>query len=208
MTELSGGAGEINMTHTDMTEGGLYTTQQVQEFTKLLNYPRAKTVVANTLYREACHQNQNEVCTSFQETLGLVDNQPTNLFNLRSRILTFLHNFGDAASILVAVFVIGSIFKYLVDLIISCVTLRHVVGRRRWWQPLVPLKWIVSYDYGQASRAARREQQREQQERETEFRNLREQEDQAYQEEGNVSTEDQDTKLLDQLQQDPGFRPG
>ena len=208
MTELSGGAGEFNMTHTDMTEGGLYTTQQVQEFTKLLNYPRAKTVVANTLYREACHQNQNEVCTSFQETLGLVDNQPTNLFNLRSRILTFLHNFGDAASILVAVFVIGSIFKYLVDLIISCVTLRHVVGRRRWWQPLIPLKWVVSYDYGQASRAARQEQKREQKERETEFLNLRSQDHSGHEDPEHVAMDDQDTKLLHDLETDPGFTSG
>ena len=206
MTDIPKG-GDFNLTHTDMTEGGLYTTQQVQEFAKLLNYPRAKTVVANTLYREACHQNQNEACISFQETLGPLD-KPTNLFSLKSWIRNFLRDFGDVAAIFVSVFLIGMILKYVVDLVISCVTLRHVVGRRRWWQPLVPLKWIVSYDYGQASRAARREQQREQQERETEFRNLREQEDQAYQEEGNVSTEDQDTKLLDQLQQDPGFRPG
>ena len=206
MTDIPKG-GDFNLTHTDMTEGGLYTTQQVQEFAKLLNYPRAKTVVANTLYREACHQNQNEACISFQETLGPLD-KPTNLFSLKSWIRNFLRDFGDVAAIFVSVYLIGMILKYVVDLVISCVTLRHVVGRRRWWQPLVPLKWIVSYDYGQASRAARREQQREQQERETEFRNLREQEDQAYQEEGNISTEDQDTKLLDQLQQDSGFRPG
>ena len=197
--------GDFNLNHTDMTEGGLYTTQQVQEFTKLLNYPRAKTVVANTLYREACQENPNEVCTPFQEMLGPLGSQPTNFFTLRARIKTFLHDFGEPAAIFVAVYLIGAILKYVVDLVISCVTLRHVVGRRRWWQPLLPLKWIVSYDYGQASRAARKEQKQEQKERETEFRNLREQVNSEYEEQENVATEEQDKKLLDELEQDPGF---
>ena len=203
----------FNLTHEDMSEGGLYTKQQLDEFAKLLDYPRTKALVANSMYREVCHNNDNDICVSFTETLGPAIESPTNLFNLRSKLMTFLHNFGDAAAIMIACYLIGFWIKNLVDVMVSCVTLRHVAGRRRWWQPLMPIKWVVSYDYGRASRQARKEQKEEQQERAAEMRLLRQRgvSDQLLHQQGtsdqHLSTiEEQDIKLLDDLQNDDGFK--
>ena len=117
--------------------------------------------------------------------------------------MSFLHTFGDAAAIAIACYCIGILLKSLVDMMVACVTLRHVTGRRRWWQPLVPLKWVVSYDYGRASRQARKQQKEEQQERAAEMRILSQQ---GTSDQHLSTTEEQDTKLLDDLQNDEGFK--
>ena len=199
VTEIEG---NLNLTHVDMSEGGLYTNQQLAEFTKLLEYPRAKALVANSIYREACHDNHEEVCVSFTEILGPVKEDPTNLFKLRSRVILFLHNFGEAAASLIAIYILGLGLKWLVDTMVACITLRHVAGRRRWWQPLIPLKWVVSYDYGRASSQARKQQREEQQERAAEMQHLQRQE--GHHQHVPID-EEQDRRLLDELQKDEGF---
>ena len=187
----------FDISHEDMEQGGLYTNDQLNEFTKLLNYPRTKTVVANSILQEACHLNRNDVCTTFMETLGPPEDAPTNILNLRSKILSFLHNFREASAIFIAVYIIGAAVKGLLDTIVSCVTLRHVEGRRRWWQPLLPVKWIVSYDYGQASARAKYQQRTEQRERAFEFKTLREN---AYD-----NLEANNDSIVDDLGRNPGF---
>jgi len=195
-------SGALNLTHEDMSEGGLYTKQQLEEFTKLLDYPRTKALVANSIYQEACYKNNHGICASFTESLGPVTENPTNFFYIRTAILAFLHNFGDAAAVLIACYVIGIWLKVLIDTIVSCVTLRHVAGRRRWWQPLMPIKWVVSYDYGRASRQAKRQHEEEQHELDAEMRLPKHQKTSDQ----HLSTiEEQDIKLMDDLQKDEGF---
>ena len=83
-----------------------------------------------------------------------------------------------------------------------------------WWaggaggSPSSHSKGVVSYDYGQASRAAKQEQKREQKERETEFLNLRSQDHSGQEDPEHVAMDDQDTKLLHELETDPGFTSG
>ena len=76
------------------------------------------------------------------------------------------------------------------------------MGRRRWWQPLIPLKWVVSYDYGRASSQARKQQREEQQERAAEMQHLQRQE--GHHQHVPID-EEQDRRLLDELQKDEGF---
>ena len=200
--EVTGG--HFNLTHEDMSEGGLYTASQLAEFTRLLDYPRTKALVANSIYQEACVGNKDHVCLAFTETLGHTMGSPTNLLNLRNKVLTFLHTFGEASAICIVCYFLGMWIKALVDIAVSCVTLRHVAGRRRWWMPLVPLSWTISYDYGQASRQARKQQQQEErQEQAEEMRHLRQQ---ALSDHHLSTIEEQDKNLLSALEHDEGFK--
>ena len=186
----------FTLTHEDMSEGGLYTPQQLDDFTRQLQYPLNRALVANSIYQEACASNPHEVCTAFTESLGSQVESSTNLLNLRGKVLRFLHDFGETAAIFIACYVIGTWLKVLADVLVACVTLRHVEGRRRWWQPITPLKWIISYDYGRVSQQARQQQQDG-----TAGAGLLQQQATPI-----PAPQDADAKLLDDLQLDEGFQ--
>ena len=147
----------LNWTHIDMASGGLYTPTQLEDFQRLLNYPRAKKVIADHLVHEVCNNNNdNGLCNGFNRIAGETTHTPAGLLNAwRGKIIRFLHNFGETCAAIIGVYVLISMGIWVAGCIWSCRTLRGVQGRRRWLQPLLPTKWVVNYDYGAAARAAR-----------------------------------------------------
>ena len=150
----------MNWSHIDMASGGLYTPTQLEDFQRLLNYPRAKKVVADHLVHEVCHSSDSGMCSGFNQFLDKTST--TSLMgNLRSKVLQFLHNFGETCAAIIGVYVLGSMVMWMAGFIWSCRTLQGVKGRRRWIQPFLPTKWVVNYDYDAAARAARAEMEQE-----------------------------------------------
>ena len=186
-----------NWTHIDMASGGLYTPTQLEDFQRLLNYPRAKKVIADHMVHEVCRDNDHILCNSFNRIAGEAEPQGL-LDSWRGRIIRFLHNFGETCAIIIALYVLTSIILWLAGCIWSCRTLQGVQGRRRWIQPLLPIKWVVSYDYGIASRQARKEEE-EQRRRNVEMGPVPQQGVQGHHV---LVDEEQDTKLLADLQED------
>ena len=86
--------------------------------------------------------------------------EKTDIFNFREHLLTFIHTFGEIASIIVAGWMLGHILVWLSKLAINAITLRGVVGIRRVGQLLCPTV-VINYDYGKLTRAAKRRQQEE-----------------------------------------------
>merc|ERR1711989_119776 len=58
-----------NWSHIDMASGGLYTPVQLEDFQRLLDYPRAKKVVADHMVHEVCQGNDNVMCEGFNRIL-------------------------------------------------------------------------------------------------------------------------------------------
>ena len=138
-----------------MTTGGLYTPTQLEDFQRLLNYPRAKKVVADHLVHEVCHSSDSDMCSGFNQILRTPTAPLSLMNNWKSKVLEFLHEFGETCAVIIGVKWIGSFILWVAGCIWSCQTLQGVTGRRRWIQPLLPTKWVVNYDYGAAARAAR-----------------------------------------------------
>ena len=100
------------------------------------------------------------VCSGFNRIVGKTTT-PSLMGNFRSKVLQFLHNFGETCAAIIGVYVIVSIIVWVAGCIWSCRTLQGVKGRRRWIQPFLPTKWVVNYDYGRAAKAARAEMEQE-----------------------------------------------
>jgi hypothetical protein len=172
---------EVN--HTDMSTGGLYTTEQLTKFGQLLNYPKITAAVTDSVLHQICVDNQHTLCQDLRQGLG--EGHPlamSPIFNFRHRFITFLHNFGEAAAILVALYTIGSAAIWISSTIFNCFQLRHLAGARKWLQPFCPLLHITR-DYGRTARMAaqrRREEEAAQEEEERDAQIIQElQEDDA-----------------------------
>ena len=184
----------LNWTHIDMASGGLYTEDQIEDFQRLLNYPRAKKVIADHLVHEVCQRSNMGLCNGFNRMAG----ESTNLGLLeewRGKVLNFLREFGDISATILGIYVLTMIVMWIAGRIWSCWALQGVAGRRRWIQPLLPTKWIVDFDYGVASRAARRNQRQEHTNEGAEFSSFNDLK----------ARDDYDNKLLGELREDEGF---
>ena len=113
----------------------------------------------------------------------------------RGKVLNFLREFGDISATIIGIYVLTMIVMWIAGRIWSCWALQGVAGRRRWIQPLLPTKWIVDFDYGVASRAARRNQRQEHTNEGAEFSSFNDLK----------ARDDYDNKLLGELREDEGF---
>ena len=206
----------LNWSHIDMASGGLYTPVQLEDFQRLLDYPRAKKVVADHMVHEVCQGNDNEMCEGFNRILK--DNTlPGLMWNWKSETLKLLHEFGVTCAAIIGVYWIGSFFMWIAGCIWSCRTLQGVRGRRRWIQPLLPTKWVVNYDYGAAARAARADMDKEHSRQVHDNDGVELAEADQFQPRTDERAllypslkklqgrEEQDQKILRELQEDPGF---
>ena len=71
---------KISINHTDMSEGGVYTQDQVEEFLRLLNYPKVWQAIKHRVVNELCDQSDHYLCLKLRDTIGTTDKK-TNIFN-------------------------------------------------------------------------------------------------------------------------------
>ena len=91
--------------HVDMSEGGLYTSTQLKDFTRLVTYPKVRKAVKHNMISTVCTNNPHKLCPDFNGAFGTVKPADVvSVFNLRSTILGFIHNFGEAAAALIGVY--------------------------------------------------------------------------------------------------------
>ena len=146
--------GNVRINHTDMSTGGIYTEDQVTEFTKLLTYPKVRRALKNGIIHEVCVNNEHHLCGQLKETMGSEVRTLVPILNIRQRLLTFLHTFGEAAAACIAVYVICQLLYGIIGCGINIFNLRGVPSLRLLGHLLCPT-WVVNYDYGQLTRATR-----------------------------------------------------
>ena len=164
---------KYTLNHTEFSTGGIYTSEQVAEFSKLLQFPKLRQVLKSSMVNELCVEREHQLCHSLREQIGLEVIQRTNIFNFRQRILNFLHKFGETAAIFISIWILAQAAYWIAGLVINFINLREVRGIRKILQLLCPV-WLVNYDYGQMAAGARRRQQEEQLQRQEEMRDLTE----------------------------------
>ena len=147
----------ININHTDMSQGGIYTQDQVEEFSKLLNFPKVRQAIKHQVITDLCDQNDHYLCHNLKDTMG-TPGEETTIFNFGQHLKTYLHTIGETTSIMIAIWMIIQMIIGLSKLAINAINLRGVTGLRRIGQLLCPTV-IINYDYGKLTRAARRRQQ-------------------------------------------------
>ena len=154
-----------------MESGGIYTDDQVEEFSNLLNFPRMRQAVKNSMVHDLCQDNNHPLCLHVRQALGPQLLKQPSIFNFRQRILNFLHTFGEAAATLIALWMLSQGLIWVIGMIINIINLREVRGLRKICQLFCPI-WLVNYDYGRMARGARQRQQEEQLQRQEEMRDL------------------------------------
>ena len=159
------------LNHTDLSTGGIYTDDQVQEFSNLLNFPRVRQAVKNSMVHDLCQDNHHPLCLHVRQSLGPQVLKQPSIFHFRQRILNFLHTFGEAAATLIALWMLGQGLIWVISMIINIINLKEVKGIRKICQLFWPIL-LVNYDYGRMARGARQRQQEEQLQRQEEMRDL------------------------------------
>ena len=145
--------------HVDMSEGGLYTSKQLDDFTRLVTYPKVRKAVKHNMISTVCTNNDHKLCQDFNDAFRTM--KPTDVvsvFNLRSTILGFIHNFGEAAAAVIGVYVIGRACMFVTTAVVNCFNLQALPMQTRLLRVLWPTE-MVNRDYGQ--QAARVAQERE-----------------------------------------------
>ena len=73
------------------------------------------------------------------------------VFNLKQRIMTFLHELGETAALVIGLFLILKILYVLIRFVIGFVTLRDFDWRRRMFQTSF-IWYFISRDYAQSNK--------------------------------------------------------
>ena len=145
--------------HVDMSEGGLYTTAQLEDFTRLVTYPKVRKAIKHNMIHTVCSNNPHQLCQDFQEAFGTM--KPANVvsvFNLKSTILGMIHRFGEAAAAVIGVYVMVRAVMFVLTATVNCFNLQALPMQTRLLRVLWPAE-MVNKDYGQ--QAARVAQERE-----------------------------------------------
>ena len=77
-----------------MSDGGVYTQDQVEEFSRLLNYPKVQQAIKNQVVNELFDQSNHYLCLKLKDTIGATG-EKTNIFSFRQHLTTFLNTFGE-----------------------------------------------------------------------------------------------------------------
>ena len=141
----------FNISHEDMSQGGLYTEQQLEEFVKLIQYPRLRHHIRNELVDNLCMDNNHELCRQIQSTMGSSWLSEKPVFNLKQRITTFLQELGETAALFISVFIIIKLLYLLIRFTIGWITLRDFDWRRRMFQTTF-LWYFMANDYAQSNK--------------------------------------------------------
>ena len=73
--------------HVDMSEGGLNTSAQLEDFTRLVTYPKVRKAVKHNMIDTVCTSNSHKLCQDFNEAFGTVKPADVvSVFHLRSTI--------------------------------------------------------------------------------------------------------------------------
>ena len=96
---------KISINHTDMSDGGVYTQDQVAEFSRPLNYPKVRQAIKHRVVNELCDQSNHYLCLKLKDTIGGTS-EKTNIFNFHQHMRTFLHTFGEITSIIITIWII------------------------------------------------------------------------------------------------------
>ena len=143
----------FNISHEDMSRGGLYTNHQLEEFARLIQYPKLRHHIRNELVDNLCLDNNHKLCQQIRSTMGpswIPDNY-NPVFNLKQRITTFLHELGETAALVIGLFLILKILYVLIRFVIGFVTLRDFDWRRRTLQTSF-IWYFISRDYAQSNK--------------------------------------------------------
>ena len=141
--------------HINMSEGGLYTTAQLEDFNRLVTYPRVRKAVKHNMIYSICHNNPQELFRNFTETVRTSKPEDiVSVFNLRATLLGFIHNFGEAAAAVIGVYIIGRAVMFVATARVNCFHLQALPMQNRLLRVLWPTV-MVNRDYGQqAARVA------------------------------------------------------
>ena len=147
--------------HIDMSEGGLYTTAQLEDFTKLVTYPKVRKAVKHNMIDTICHNNPHQLCQDFNQAFGTIKaSNVVSVFNLRSTILGFIHKFGEAAATGIGVYILVRAMMFILTATINCFNLQALPMQARILRVLWPAE-MVNKDYGQQATRVVKEREKE-----------------------------------------------
>ena len=118
--------------HVDMSEGGLYTSAGLEEFTRLVTYPKVRKAVKHNVIDTVCTSNSHNLCQDFNEVFGTVKPADVvSVFSLRSTILGFIHNFGETAAAVIGVNVMVRAVIFVSTATVNCFNLQALPKKTR-----------------------------------------------------------------------------
>ena len=159
--------------HVDMSEGGLYTSTQLENFNRLVTYPKVRKAVKHNMISTVCTNNPHKLCQDFNEAFGTVKPADVvSVFNLRSTILGYIHNFGEAAAAVIGVYVIIRAVMFVATAVVNCFNLQALPIQTRLLRVLWPTE-MVNRDYGQQAARVAHERELKEAQYQEELRDMR-----------------------------------
>jgi len=159
--------------HVDMSEGGLYTSTQLEDFTRLVTYPKVRKAVKHNMISSVCTNNKHKLCQDFNQAFGTVKPADVvSVFNLRSTILGYIHDFGEAAAAVIGVYVIVRAVMFVATAIVNCFNLQALPIQTRLLRVLWPTE-MVNRDYGQQAARVAHERELKEAQYQEELRDMR-----------------------------------